>query len=190
MTFLDTDVIRVREEVLPAGFGGGVMDCQLAEEEGGRASRGSGSSSTLASAPSHPESVAAAFPSAVSGGPGAARLMGVPWRDAHLPRRQAAAVARDGRGERSSTSTRRRVPPDALKRLVLPVAGRHDPGARGRRARGLAAVHWSAREPPCARPGAMGASEERSAPERTISGPRRSGGRPTRSGRDSTGRRR
>lgn len=33
MTFLDTDVIRVLEEVLPTRFGGGPTDYQLAEEE-------------------------------------------------------------------------------------------------------------------------------------------------------------
>src|SRR5262249_44513834 len=34
MTFLDTDVIRVLEEVLPARFGGGPTDYQLVEEDG------------------------------------------------------------------------------------------------------------------------------------------------------------
>jgi hypothetical protein len=34
MTFLDTDVIRVLEEVLPAAFGGAPTDYQLLEEEG------------------------------------------------------------------------------------------------------------------------------------------------------------
>lgn len=34
MTFLDTDVVRVLEEVLPAAFGGAATDYQLLEEEG------------------------------------------------------------------------------------------------------------------------------------------------------------
>jgi hypothetical protein len=34
MTFLDTDVVRVLEEVLPAVFGGAPTDYQLLEEEG------------------------------------------------------------------------------------------------------------------------------------------------------------
>ena len=33
MTFLDSDVIRVLEEVLPARFGGGPTDFQLVEQE-------------------------------------------------------------------------------------------------------------------------------------------------------------
>jgi hypothetical protein len=33
MTFLDTDLIRVLEEVLPARFGGAPTDYQLVEEE-------------------------------------------------------------------------------------------------------------------------------------------------------------
>jgi hypothetical protein len=34
MTFLDTDVIRILEEALPAAFGGTPTDYQLIEEEG------------------------------------------------------------------------------------------------------------------------------------------------------------
>lgn len=33
MTFLDTEVIRVLEEVLPARFGGSPTDCQLVEDD-------------------------------------------------------------------------------------------------------------------------------------------------------------
>ncbi len=48
MTFLDTDVIRVLEEVLPGRFGGIPSDYQLVEEERRTAPRASGSSSTPA----------------------------------------------------------------------------------------------------------------------------------------------
>jgi hypothetical protein len=41
MTFLDTNVIRVLEEVLPARFGGAPTDYQLVEDEGGPACRAS-----------------------------------------------------------------------------------------------------------------------------------------------------
>jgi hypothetical protein len=84
MTFLDTDVIRVLEEVLPARFGGGPTDYQLVEDRSGE---GPGRLRLLV----HPglgsvdeRQVAAAFLAAVSEGDGASRVMGLLWTDAGL----------------------------------------------------------------------------------------------------------
>jgi hypothetical protein len=86
MTFLDTDVIRVLEEVLPARFGGGVLDYQLVEEDG------PGDHPQLRLLV-HPrigavdgDAVVATFLAAVGSGPAAERLMGAVWRDAGFMR--------------------------------------------------------------------------------------------------------
>ena len=49
MTFVDTDVVRVLEEVLPRRFGGGPIDYQLIEDEGRTVGRDSACWSTRAS---------------------------------------------------------------------------------------------------------------------------------------------
>jgi hypothetical protein len=85
MTFLDTDVIRVLEQVLPARFGGGPTHYQLVEETAdGR--------STLRLLV-HPDvgpldaaAVADAFLRAIGGGSGVERVMELQWRQAGLPR--------------------------------------------------------------------------------------------------------
>jgi hypothetical protein len=86
MTFLDTDIIRVLEEVLPARFGGSVMDYQLAEDEG----REGQPRLRLLVHPRvgavDPEAVAVAFLTAVSNGQAAERLMGTLWQDARVLR--------------------------------------------------------------------------------------------------------
>jgi hypothetical protein len=81
MTFLDTDVIRVLEEVLPARFGGGPTDYQLVED------------STATGPPVlrllvNPQVgaldealVLDAFLRAVGGGQGVERVMALHWRD-------------------------------------------------------------------------------------------------------------
>lgn len=86
MTFLDADVVRVLEETLPAGFGGGPTDYQLVEEE-------TGSGQSLLRLLVHPRlgtldhaAVAETFLSALGGGRGAERLMSEVWRDARLIR--------------------------------------------------------------------------------------------------------
>ena len=81
MTFLDTDLIRVLEEVLPARFGGAPTDYQLVEEEAadGRPrlrllvhpARRPGRSGTLVDA----------FLSAIGAGPGGERVMELQWRE-------------------------------------------------------------------------------------------------------------
>jgi hypothetical protein len=86
MTFFDADVIRVLEEVLPARFGGGPTDYQLVED------RSDGSSGRLRLlvhprlGPVDESGIAEAFLAAVSGGDGAARVMGLVWRDGELLR--------------------------------------------------------------------------------------------------------
>jgi hypothetical protein len=82
MTFLDTDVIRVLEEVLPARFGGGPTDYQLLEDE---AADGRPRLRLLvhpAVGPRDPAALVEAFLAAISGGEGAARVMGLLWREA------------------------------------------------------------------------------------------------------------
>jgi hypothetical protein len=84
MTFLDTDVIRVLEEALPARFGGGPTDYQLAEEEtlDGRARI-----RLLvhpAVGPLDTREVADAFLGALGSGSRANRMMALHWREAGL----------------------------------------------------------------------------------------------------------
>jgi hypothetical protein len=84
MTFLDTDIIRVLEDVLPARFGGGPTDYQLVEEEdpGGRPRV-----RLLvhpAVGPLDTERVADVFLTAIGGGAGVERVMELEWRQARL----------------------------------------------------------------------------------------------------------
>jgi hypothetical protein len=82
MTFLDTDVIRVLVEVLPARFGGGPTDYQLLEDE---AADGRPRLRLLvhpAVGPRDPAALVEAFLAAISGGEWAARVMGLLWREA------------------------------------------------------------------------------------------------------------
>lgn len=82
MTFLDADLIRALEEVLPARFGGGPTDYQLAEEE---TEEGHPRLRLLvhpAVGEIDPVAVAQAFLTAISPGSGVERVMGLLWRDA------------------------------------------------------------------------------------------------------------
>jgi len=86
MTFLDTDVIRVLEEILPARFGGAPTDYQLVEDE---ADGGSPRLRLLvhpAVGPLDSTKVADAFLAAIGAGTGAERVMALLWRDAGLLR--------------------------------------------------------------------------------------------------------
>jgi hypothetical protein len=82
MTFLDTDVIRVLEEVLPARFGGAPTDYQVVEDEAedGRPRL------RLLVHPSvgllEPQAVAETFLTAIGAGSGVQRVSGLLWRDA------------------------------------------------------------------------------------------------------------
>jgi hypothetical protein len=82
MTFLDTDVVRVLEEVLPARFGGSPAHYQLLEEE----NADGGPRLRLLVHPSlgplDPSQVAEAFLDGIGAGPGAERVMGLHWRRA------------------------------------------------------------------------------------------------------------
>jgi hypothetical protein len=85
MAFLDRDVVRVLEEVLPKRFGGGPTDYQLVEEE---SEQGRPVLRLLV----HPDvgpldagAVAEAFLQAIGVGSGAERVMAIDWRQAGLP---------------------------------------------------------------------------------------------------------
>jgi hypothetical protein len=99
MTFLDSDLVRVLEEVLPDRFGGGPADYQVVEEE-------DGDGRSVLRLLVHPsvgdvpgEALAEAFLSAVSAGAGAERVMGLAWRQARLLRveRRPPVVTRAGK---------------------------------------------------------------------------------------------
>jgi len=86
MTILDSDVIRVLEEVLPARFGGAPTDYQLVETE-----ESDGHPRLLLLVhprvgPLEPDRVTDAFLVAVGNGAGAERVMALLWRNARLPR--------------------------------------------------------------------------------------------------------
>ena len=96
MTFLDTDVIRVLEEVLPARFGGVPTDYQLVEEEGAGGHARVRLLVRPEVGPIDPAAVAETFLAGISAGAGAERIMGQVWRDAqvlHVERRTPIATA-------------------------------------------------------------------------------------------------
>jgi hypothetical protein len=99
MTLLDSDLVRVLEEVLPQRFGGGPADYQLVEEEDadGRPALRLLVHPRVGDAPD--ESVAEAFLSAVGTGAGAERVMGLAWRQARVLRveRRAPIVSAAGK---------------------------------------------------------------------------------------------
>ena len=86
MTFLDGDVIRVLEELLPARFGGDPTSYQLVEQEAADGSPGL----TLLIDPAvgllDPATVAEAFLAAIGEGSGAERVMSAVWRTPGLLR--------------------------------------------------------------------------------------------------------
>jgi hypothetical protein len=86
MTFLDTDLIRVLEEVLPARFGGAPTDYQLVEEE-----REDGRPRLRLLVhprigPVDADALADAFLSAIGSGSGGEHVMALLWREARLLR--------------------------------------------------------------------------------------------------------
>jgi hypothetical protein len=86
MAFLDTDVVRVLERVLPTRFGGGPTDYQLVEEE----DPGGGPVLRLLVhpriGPVDPAAVADGFLQGIGGGSGAERVMELQWRQSGLLR--------------------------------------------------------------------------------------------------------
>jgi hypothetical protein len=86
MTFLDTDVIRVLEEVLPERFGGGPTDYQLVEEEGDKGQPRLRLLVHPSVGPLDAAALADAFLTAIGGTSDATRVMELQWRDAGLLR--------------------------------------------------------------------------------------------------------
>ncbi len=86
MTFLDTDIIRVLEEVLPGRFGGGPTDYQVVEEEGVDGRSALRLLVNPAVGPIASEAVAEAFLVALGSGRGPQQVMGLAWRDPGLLR--------------------------------------------------------------------------------------------------------
>jgi hypothetical protein len=83
MSFLDVDVVRALEEVLPARFGGGPTDYQLVEDLGDDRPR----LRLLvdpAVGPVDAGAVAAAFLAAIGPGSGVERVMGMLWNEARV----------------------------------------------------------------------------------------------------------
>jgi hypothetical protein len=84
MTFLDTDVVRVLEEVLPTRFGGAPTDYQLVEEEGNEGQPRVRLLVHPAVGPLDSQAVATAFLNAIGAGSGAEHMMGLVWREGGL----------------------------------------------------------------------------------------------------------
>ena len=99
MTFLDTDVIRVLDEVLPARFGGGPTDYQLVEEETADGLPRLRLLMRPEVGPADPAAVAEAFLAAIGPGAGAERIMAQVWRDGQVLRveRRAPLAAASGK---------------------------------------------------------------------------------------------
>jgi hypothetical protein len=86
MSFLDTDIIRVLEDVLPARFGGAPTDYQLVEDEEADGRPRLRLFIHPALGPVDPQEASAAFLDAIGAGVGPERVMGLAWRGAGLPR--------------------------------------------------------------------------------------------------------
>ncbi len=85
-SFLDTDVIRVLEEVLPARFGGALTDYQLVEEEGDDGRPAIRLLVSPSVGPLDPALVVEAFLTAVAPPSSPTVMMGQIWRDAGVVR--------------------------------------------------------------------------------------------------------
>ena len=86
MMFLDADVIRVLEEVLPARFGGGPTDYQLVEDEAGDGRPRLRLLVRPEVGPVDADALARAFLAAVAAGSGVERVMGLLWQDSGMVR--------------------------------------------------------------------------------------------------------
>jgi len=100
ITFLDVDVVRVLEEVMPARFGGRPADWQLVEALDRDRAR---PEVVLVVDPSvgtlDPDVVADAFLDAIGGGTGGERLMELQWREARMLRVVRESPRRTGSGK-------------------------------------------------------------------------------------------
>jgi hypothetical protein len=99
MTFLDTDVIAVLEEILPKKFGGGPTDYQLVEEEteDGRARLRLLVHPDVG--PLDAEVVKETFLAGIGAGSGAAKVMQLQWREGRFLRIERAAPRNTARGK-------------------------------------------------------------------------------------------
>jgi hypothetical protein len=86
MTVLDSDVIRILEEVLPACFGGGPTDYQLVETEEGAGHSRLRLIAHPALGPLDEAALIDAFLGAVGRRGGAEAIMAQVWRDARILR--------------------------------------------------------------------------------------------------------
>lgn len=84
MSFLDLDVVRVLEQVLPGRFGGGPTDYQLVEDVAGDGRPRLRLLVDPAVGPVDAQSVATEFLTAISPGSGVERVMGLLWKEARL----------------------------------------------------------------------------------------------------------
>jgi hypothetical protein len=84
MAFLDTDVIRVLEEVLPARFGGAPTDYQLVEDEAEDGRPRLRLFMHPAVGPVDNRTVADVFLTAIGDGSGVEHLTELLWRDTHI----------------------------------------------------------------------------------------------------------
>jgi hypothetical protein len=84
MTFFDTEIVQVLEEVLPRRFGGGPTDYQLVEREGADGRPVLALLVHPAVGPLDPGTVAEAFLSALGTGSGVERVMAMQWQQARL----------------------------------------------------------------------------------------------------------
>jgi len=85
VTFLDTDVIRVLEDVLPARFGGAPTDFQLVDESTGDGVPRVRLLVNPRLGPLDSDAVRQAFLEGIGEGSGVERVMMLTWRDAGLP---------------------------------------------------------------------------------------------------------
>lgn len=113
VTFLDLDVVRVLEEVLPGRFGGGPTDYQLVEEEGEDGQPRLRLLVHPAAGPVDPTAVAETFLAAVGAGSGAERLMELHWRQAGVLRVERRPPLATGGGKVLHLYRERRSAPSA-----------------------------------------------------------------------------
>ena len=85
MSFLDTDLVRVLEDVLPSRFGGAPTDYQLVEDEEADGRPRLRLLIHPAVGPVDPQAASAAFLDAIGAGGGPERVMGLAWHGAGLP---------------------------------------------------------------------------------------------------------
>jgi hypothetical protein len=99
MTFLDTDVVRILEEALPARFGGRSDDYQLVEEEDARGNTHIILAVHPRVGPVDETAVRTAFLDCIGSGRGAERIMSLQWRQSGFPHIERRIPALSGKGK-------------------------------------------------------------------------------------------